>query len=69
MYCKVISEMIEILRTQQIEVALSAYQTWVDRSIKLGFYPTSVALVFNGRGWSILIAELLNQAYLSTIPF
>lgn len=61
--------MVEIFRTPSFESALSAYKTWVDRSVKLGFYPASVALVWNGRGWSILIVAALNDAYASTLPF
>ncbi len=61
--------MVEILRTQQLEMALSAYQTWIDRSVKLGFYPTSVALTFNGTSFSILIVEGLRDTYASTLPF
>lgn len=61
--------MIEIFRAQQLEVALSAYRTWVDRSIKFGFYPTSVALAFNDGGFNILIVEGLRDAYAATLPF
>lgn len=61
--------MVEIFRTLQIEIALDAYRNWVGRSIKFGFYPTSVALMFNGRQWSLLITEPLNEAYASTLPF
>lgn len=58
--------MVEVFRTQQMEVALDAYRTWVDRSIKFGFYPASVALTYDGK-WSILIVEALREAYFSTL--
>lgn len=58
--------MVEIFRTQNFESALNTYLTWVNRSITLGFYPASVALVSNGYGWSILIVAALNDAYFST---
>lgn len=59
--------MVEILRTRQLETALSAYRIWVNRSIKLGFYPESVALAVNESGFSILIVEGLHDAYTSTL--
>jgi hypothetical protein len=61
--------MVEIFRTQNFESALNAYKTWVDRSVKFGFYPASVALAFNGQTWSILIVEALYEAYSATLPF
>jgi hypothetical protein len=61
--------MIEMFRTRELALALSAYSTWVDRSIRLGFYPASVALAFDGSQWSILIVGSLYEAYSSTLPF
>jgi hypothetical protein len=61
--------MVEIFRTQNFESALNAYKTWVDRSIKFGFYPASVALEFDGSVWSILLVETLYEDYSATLPF
>ncbi len=61
--------MVEILRTRQFESALSAYKTWVDRSVKFGFYPASVALAYDGLQWSILITGALHEAYSATLLF
>lgn len=62
--------MVEIFRSQDFNVALSAYKTWVDRSIKFGFYSSSVGFAFNRYGsWSILIVGELNERYQGTLPF
>lgn len=61
--------MVEIFRTRQFESALNAYKTWVDRSVKFGFYPASVALAYDGLQWSILLAGPLHEAYSATLPF
>lgn len=61
--------MIEILRTQHSELALSTYKTWINHSIQLGFYSTSVALAFDGYEWRVLIVGALNEAYSSTPSF
>jgi hypothetical protein len=58
--------MIEVFRTEHLELALGAYQTWVERSIQLGFYPASVALIWNGWGWSVVVVSTLHDAYAST---
>lgn len=61
--------MVEIYRTRQFESALSAYETWVNRSVKFGFYPASVALAYDGLQWSILLTGALHEADSATLPF
>jgi hypothetical protein len=61
--------MVEIFRTRQFESALSAYKTWVTRSVKMGFYPASVALAYSGSEWSMLVVGELYDTYSETLPF
>lgn len=43
------------------ELDLSPYRTWVNRSVTLDFYPSSMALAVNEAGLSILIVEGLHD--------
>jgi hypothetical protein len=43
--------------------------TQSDRSIKFGFYSTSVGLALDEVGFSVLITEELRHVYASTLPF